>query len=63
MSEPAPGFPPANKGAFESAGGVHLWTVAWLVLAVAHVTQAIWWSGFTAVPGDLVDGRFNALVL
>ncbi len=63
MSEPAPGFPPANKGAFESVVGVRLWTAAWLVLAVAHVTQAIWWSGFTVVPGDLVDGRFNALVL
>jgi hypothetical protein len=33
------------------------------MLAVLHVTQAIWISGGKASPGDLGDGRFNELVL
>lgn len=35
----------------------------WGTLAVVHVTQALWLSGFKAYPGDLGDGRFNQLVL
>lgn len=39
------------------------WTLLWAVLAVIHVTQAVWLSGGGAWPGDLADGRFNQLVL
>jgi hypothetical protein len=39
------------------------WSWLWAVLAVLHVTQAIWISGGRAYPGDLGDGRFNQLVL
>lgn len=44
-------------------GVLFAWTALWVALAVMHVTQAIWLSGFTARPGDLEDGRFNRLVL
>ncbi len=44
------------------SGGT-LWTAIWALLAVLHVTQAIWISGGKASPGDLGDGRFNELVL
>ena len=43
--------------------GSALWTAIWALLAVLHVTQAIWISGGRASPGDLGDGRFNELVL
>lgn len=43
--------------------GLVVWSVLWAVLAVVHVTQAIWFSGGAACPGDLGDGRFNELVL
>ena len=39
------------------------WTVIWMVGAVIHLTQAIWFSSWQAVPGGLGDGRFNHLVL
>lgn len=39
------------------------WSFLWAVLAVLHVTQAIWTSGGAAYPGNLADGRFNQLVL
>jgi hypothetical protein len=40
-----------------------VWSFAWGLLAVLHVTQAIWLSGGQAYPGDLGDGRFNQLLL
>ncbi len=40
-----------------------MWTTAWLLAAIFHVTQGIWLSGGRAYPGDLGDGRFNQLVL
>jgi hypothetical protein len=40
-----------------------LWLALWCVLAVLHVTQAVWTSRGEVVPGDLLDGRFNNLVL
>ncbi|BET66161.1 hypothetical protein ASA1KI_10790 [Opitutales bacterium ASA1] len=40
-----------------------LWLGLWCVLAVLHLTQAVWTSRGEAVPGDLLDGRFNNLVL
>jgi hypothetical protein len=40
-----------------------IWALLWGLLAVLHVTQAIWVSGGAANPGDLADGRFNQLVL
>ncbi|HVU34253.1 MAG TPA: hypothetical protein VHE61_12520 [Opitutaceae bacterium] len=42
---------------------ISAWTAVWSVLAVLHVTQAIWLSRGQAYPGDLQDGRFNQLVL
>jgi hypothetical protein len=39
------------------------WSWIWAVLAVLHVTQAIWVSAGRSYPGDLGDGRFNQLVL
>ena len=40
-----------------------LWTAVWALLAILHVTQAIWLSHGKAAPGDLGDGRFNQLIL
>ena len=39
------------------------WVLLWGILSVVHVTQAIWASGGAARPGDLEDGRLNALIL
>ena len=39
------------------------WIGLWLLAGVGHVTQAIWMSGFAALPAGLGDGRFNHLVL
>ncbi len=39
------------------------WPLLWVLLGTIHVTQAIWTSGFSALPADLGDGRFNHLVL
>ena len=40
-----------------------VWTIFWLVAGWIHLTQAIWLSGFTALPAGLGDGRFNHLLL
>ncbi len=38
-------------------------TAIWVFLGVFQLTQSIWLSGFSNLPGDLGDGRFNNLVL
>lgn len=40
-----------------------VWIVFWLFAGTVHLTEAIWGSGFTALPAGLGDGRFNHLVL
>ena len=35
----------------------------WVILATVHLTQVIWFSGWTRVPGDIGDGRLNNLIL
>lgn len=56
LSAPPTAAAPARRA-------VLAWSVIWALLAVLHVTQAIWVSGGQAYPGDLGDGRFNQLVL
>ncbi len=43
--------------------GTRLWLLFWAALAWVHTTQSIWTSGGAAHPGDLIDARFNHLVL
>lgn len=44
-------------------GWVQAWHALWLLLAIAQVTQAVWFSRGAAYPASLGDGRFNQLVL
>lgn len=39
------------------------WLMAWCLLSVAHTAQSIIFSGFTQVPGDPGDARFNNFTL
>ena len=41
----------------------YVWTTLWLAAGLIHLTQAIWFTGFAALPAGLDDGRFNHLLL
>ncbi len=40
-----------------------LYLILWIALATVHLTQSVWISGWTEVPGTSVDGQLNNLLL